>query len=47
LDIKGKNKIAGFVGTNQKKRIKIIRKRINSLLAKHAIGNTRANAMSK
>jgi hypothetical protein len=31
----------------KKKRIKITRKRINSLPARHAIGNIRANAMSK
>jgi hypothetical protein len=31
----------------RKKRIRIIRKRINYLLARHAIGNIRANAMLK
>jgi hypothetical protein len=31
----------------RKRRIKIIRKRTNSLPAKHAIGNTRVNVMSR
>jgi hypothetical protein len=32
LDIKNKNKVAGFVGTNLKKRIKTIRKELTSYL---------------
>jgi hypothetical protein len=31
----------------RKKRIRIIRKRINFLSVRHAIGNIKANAMSK
>jgi len=31
----------------RKRRIKIIRKKINSLSARHAIGNTRANVISR
>jgi hypothetical protein len=31
----------------RKRRIRIIRKRTNSLPARHAIGNTKANAISK
>jgi hypothetical protein len=31
----------------RKKRIRIIRKKTNSLSARHAIGNTKVNAMSK
>jgi hypothetical protein len=31
----------------RKRKIRITRKRTNSLLIRHAIGNTRANAMSK
>jgi hypothetical protein len=47
LDIKSKSKVAGFVGTNQKKKDKNNKKRINSLPAKHAIGNIKANTISK
>jgi hypothetical protein len=47
LDIKGENKIVGFVGINQEKKIRIIRKGINSLSIRHAIGNIKANAMSR
>jgi hypothetical protein len=31
----------------KKRKIRIIRKRINSLSARHAIGNTKANVMSR
>jgi hypothetical protein len=47
LDTKGKDKVAGFVETNQKKKDKNNKKKINFLPARHAIGNTKANAMSK
>jgi hypothetical protein len=47
LDTKSENKIAGFVETNQKKKDKNNKKRTNSLPAKHTIGNTKANAISK
>jgi hypothetical protein len=42
-----KIKLRDSLESIRRRRIRTIRKRINSLLARHAIGNIRVNVMSK